>query len=93
MGSDQLIFIIVPLTALSAWAARRKTGAFLARLYMLVVFSSAALTSLGVLQLDEETRIWMLRCGWLALVLDEVITWLKIKNRRSREIKDGANGN
>ena len=48
-----------------------------ARFYMLVVFTLAGLSTLNVIALDISTRIFLLRCGWLAFVLVEIILWVK----------------
>lgn len=77
--TDLLLVLIIPLTAASA-IIKYKAGrlsAFVARLYIFLVFSMAAFSTLGVIFLDNSTRIFLLRCGWFALVFDEVVTWAK----------------
>lgn len=78
--TDFLLILVVPFTAAAA-IIKYKTGrksAFISRAYMLVVFSLAALATLGYLPLDAPTRVFLLRCGWFALVFDEVVTWAKL---------------
>lgn len=91
--TDWLLVLVVPFTAAAA-VIKYKIGrksAFIARAYMLVVFSMAALATLGYIPLDAPTRIFLLRCGWFALVFDEVITWAKLNDwPRKLWKKDGS---
>jgi hypothetical protein len=86
--TDWLLLLVVPFTAWAAWIKWKtdRRSAFVARVYMLIVFSIAGLASLGVINLDPATRIVLLRCGWFALVFDECITWIKY-TRWSRKVQ------
>ena len=90
MNSDWLLVLIVPCTLGAAYIKYKngRRSAFLARVYMLIVFTLSGLASLGLVPLDTETRVFFLRCGFLAVVLEECITYIKI-NRWSRKVNIG----
>lgn len=79
--TDFLLILVLPFT-LAAAIIKYRTGrrsAFVSRIYMLIVFSMAALATVGYIPLDAPTRVFLLRCGWFALVFDEVVTWAKLE--------------